>query len=399
MANFEALIRNALASQTDKSPQVREAVYRSSRNALNRIIEGNRSLTVEAAMAKKAELEECITRIEAEFSPPPPMPESPDRFFVPEDDPLYELQQILSDGRTPPPQSEPEPEPYQPQANTGVTGNDPHYESVEAASDEVHPEQAPGDLRPVEPDHHSLADNEVPALGEDDYPLDSRMPDGFRQRRRKQKIGIWIIVTLTILALLGWIAYQLFVAFQDGSLMGLDNSSSGNPNSISNDVNTAGYITVLKPSDLSSLVVAGRGTAELVTQQNTQMIRVRSLRDPANREQPAEPLLLRLKPGVLQQIRNKQVTVEIYAKSGTNMQAQFSVSCEFANGSDCGRKRFVAGIQPQASVFEFDFAGVSNLDADYFIAFNTDTTSNAAITGEGDLLDIVYVRLKTGGSG
>ena len=88
------------------------------------------------------------------------------------------------------------------------------------------------------------------------------------------------------------------------------------------------------------------------------------------------------------------MTIELFAKSGGDGPAQFTVQCDFGDAGNCGRKRFRVGLQPEASVFAFEFGQISNLDQDMFIAINTDTTVNAAITGDGDVLDLIYARLR-----
>ena len=82
LANFEGLIRGAIAAKQALTPEARSEVYQSSRNALSRLIEGNRTLTVESAMQEQSALEEAILRIESEFvrfapvEPSQPLPES-----------------------------------------------------------------------------------------------------------------------------------------------------------------------------------------------------------------------------------------------------------------------------------------------------------------------------------
>jgi len=180
----------------------------------------------------------------------------------------------------------------------------------------------------------------------------------------------------------------------NGTLLG--NNDSGpklNPNSVSQHADSENYITVINANDLSSLNTAGSGKAQIVNQLNSNMIRVNSVRDALNRVEPASPMLIRLKPGVLKQISGKRVTVEIFAKSGGSDSAHFAVGCEFGNLTECGRKRFLAGSQPNASVFAFQMDEVTDINQDMFITLSTDTTSEAAVTGKGDILDIVYIRL------
>lgn len=180
-----------------------------------------------------------------------------------------------------------------------------------------------------------------------------------------------------------------------GTLFGLNQSKPAqNPNAPSNQATSAEYVTILQPGDLSAMITAGRGKAEIVTELNLEMIRLSSVRDDQDRSQPAKPILLRLKPGVLEQISGKNVTFEIYGKSASSSPAQFTVKCQFGALGSCGRKRFRVGLQPEASIFAFDLGVVTDLNMKAYIAISTDTTAAAAATGKGDAIDIVYARLR-----
>ena len=95
------------------------------------------------------------------------------------------------------------------------------------------------------------------------------------------------------------------------------------------------------------------------------------------------------------EIRGKQVTVDILAKSGTSGPATFTVGCELAGEESCGRKRFRVGIQPEPALFEIDVRpDLSDTDRAY-LTINTDIVpATAEETGKGDPVDIVYVRLR-----
>ena len=192
---------------------------------------------------------------------------------------------------------------------------------------------------------------------------------------------------------MAWLTYFIVAGILDGSLFEQNGSARENPNAISRQADSENYITVIEASDLSSLVMSGRGKAEIVKELNSDMIRVNSVRDALNRAEPALPILIKLKPGVLKQISGKRVTVEIFAKSGGGETAHFAVGCEFGSLTECGRKRFLAGSQPNASVFAFQMDTINDISQDMFLTLSTDTTSQAAVTGKGDILDIVYIRL------
>ena len=399
MSNFESLIRGALAKQDAKNPAIRQAIYKSSRNALQKLIDNNRNMTVEMALKQRKSLEAAIDLIEneivnpapepqpepiedpvpsptIELDPPEPVKATPQK--LPED-PLQELKDILSvsDPEIPTPKAvapaieEPE-EPDQAESYT-LDDSIEHNSSVEL-------DTGPAQLN-TELNDDMIVDN------------DHELPQGFSNRRKKQRWYSSVIVILIILGLIGWIGYRLYVSFLDGSLIGF-NPNVNSANEASTGQSSADYITILEPSDLSALETDGRGIVELVTQQNIDIVRMYSIRDSNNRNEPADPILLRLEPGVLEQVSGKTVTIELFAKSGGDGPAQFTVQCDFGNAGNCGRKRFRVGLQPEASVFAFEFGEISNLDQDMFIAINTDTTVNAAITGDGDVLDLIYARLR-----
>ena len=397
MANFERLIRGALASQNASSTEVRQVIYQSSRNALQKIIDNNRSLTLESVMEQKRKLEASIEKIEAEYNPQAPVSshveelqsealarpividEKPEEFITPsvaaapkaaENDPLHEIQQIL-------------------EITTPQATQEKPVSSVET-------EQM---LQPEQAENAAVidggADYEGSLQQQNYYETQESIPLGFSKRRKTQKRFFWTLLTLLVLGLLAWATYIAVMSVLDGSLIGQnnDNGLKQNPNAISRQADSENYITVIEAGDLSSLVMSGRGKAQIVKQLNSDMIRVNSVRDALNRAEPALPILIKLKPGVLKQISGKRVTVEIFAKAGGGETAHFAVGCEFGNLTECGRKRFLAGSQPNASVFAFQMDNVNNINQDMFLTLSTDTTSQAAVTGKGDILDIVYIRL------
>jgi len=417
LANFEALIRGALAAKGAGSLEDRAIVYQSSRNALKRLIEENRSITVESAVLEQKQLEESILRIEAEFQTPP----GPEQIADPEpavefeeqpllhaqdvpqeaslteanypaedvevsqpdtpvNDPFFEIQQVLGvssenlqdQHSVPETQHEPSEPTYQPELPQSAEPlNEPEVQEQLNTDFEEYPPEPPTEIYVDEP---------------------ARIPSGFAKRRKSQRNWFWFIIFLVIIALLGWIGYRTFLGVIDGSLFG---QNDGSGQSIEQKDEQSSYFSIVEPGDLTALVVSDRGRVEIVNEQGLEMIRILSVRNQADRAEAAKPILLRLKPGVIEQIRGKRVTAEIFARSGKSGPAQFSVECQFGSQIGCGRKRFRVGVQPEASIFAFTMEGTRDINSDAFIAMSTDITDNASITGEGDVLDIVYVRLRT----
>jgi hypothetical protein len=447
VADFEKLIRGAILAKNAESAQERAAIYQSSRNALARLIETNRSMTVETALKEQQSLEDSIQQIEYEFTAPPPPPEPPqeeiqepviEQPVVPEAiDPYDQPEQVeipepVFEELSP---QEPSPQEHEqlapaPKPIPQPVRSDPFSELEEvlgadmqryeqSAQPQVETPAAQPDLQ-AQP-KQAIAEPQVPPVAEPAAPHidqaqhvdqgaveydtapeqsdhielneDVRVPPAFAKRRKSQKTFIWIIVLLAILAVVAWIGYRLFLGVTDGSLFGFN---SGNRVTTQEEQarQQEDYFNILEPGDLTALVVSDRGRVEIINEQSLEMIRILSLRDSEDRAEQAEPILIRLKPGVIEQIRGKRVTAEIFARSGKSGPAQFAVECMFGQNIGCGRKRFRIGVQPEASVFAFTLDKNHDTTSKTYIALNTDITDNASITGEGDTLDIVYVRLR-----
>lgn len=388
-------------------------------------------------MEQKRQLENCIEVIEAEYNPPAPQVEpieetqpdveaevfekpaivdpKPDEFIAPpiaeeptiakatnpesgeqNSDPLHEIQQILESTTPNTTQHQAiQHSPAEPAPSVTVEPTINTVQPVAPASPQPEPVMAASPQAPQDAIDLQLQDaSGSPQPQADAYYQEENIPIGFSKRRKKQKRVLWTLIILVILGLLAWIGYIVFTNMLNGTLLG--NNETGpklNPNSISRQADSENYITVIDANDLSSLNTAGSGKAQIVNQLNSNMIRVNSVRDALNRVEPASPMLLRLQPGILQQISGKRVTVEIFAKSGGADSAHFAVGCEFGSLTECGRKRFLAGSQPNASVFAFQMDEVNDINQEMFLTLSTDTTSEAAVTGKGDILDIVYIRL------
>ena len=368
MADFEALIRSALAKQNSGDANVRGKVYQSSRNALNKMITANRGLTVEGALTQQKALEDAIGRIEAEYTAP--MNPAPVRDPAPTPDRAPEVATV---------------EPPVPPQQTAPAG--------EGSQARAFPEDA--SVQPTLEDFEAVRE---PEDGDRIEAMDSfrQMPPEFTRRRKSQKRFLVLIVIFVILLLIAWFVYQAYGNFMGGSLFGDTGGgiTSLDPNSGQN--RDSDYITILEPGDPTPLVTAGRGRAEIVNELNSEMLRIVSVRDDADRLQAAKPIQLKISPGVLQEISGRKITFEIFAKSGGTGPATFSVECMFGELGKCGRKRFRVGLQPEAVVFSADLNRIDTTGVNAYLAINTDITSTSETTGLGDLVDIVYARVRIG---
>ncbi|MCC0022283.1 MAG: hypothetical protein H6888_14545 [Nitratireductor sp.] len=209
--------------------------------------------------------------------------------------------------------------------------------------------------------------------------------------RRLWPIALAIAVILVIL----WLLYALLSNMDEGSRNATSAANGTNPADARQDTSDGSfYITLLEPTDLSALTTAGRGSAELVNEQNRDILRIQSLRENGAKDEIAQPILLKLNPGVIKQIVGKEVTVEIRAKSGSSGPATFAIECSVDGANACGRKRFRVGLQPEDIVFALRPANGFKANSEAWLAINTDVTSAADISGAGEVIDIIYSRIR-----
>lgn len=317
-------------------------------------------------------------------------------------DPMAELEEILSGGKAP---VSPAPEPPIAQVDQNYTTQPVPTVGEQAKAPNFTEHQVQSELR-AEPEVVSVSDQTNSVSIDEEAELadyyaprsdaqPKELPPEFTKRRRSQRRLVWVTIVLLCLGVLAFVGYRIFSDFfntyiangGNGSVVISDNASRKDSNS--------DYINILEPGDLTALSVTDNGKVEIVNEQSNEMIRLMSVRDASNLSAPANPILIRLKPGVIEQVRGKRVTVEIYARSGSGGTSQFTVECRFDNTIGCGRKRFLVGAQPEASIFAFTMEENQPLESSALIAINTDITPAAAELGKGDVLDIVYIRLRT----
>lgn len=230
---------------------------------------------------------------------------------------------------------------------------------------------------------------------DDDFAYPAGDPPPMRRRRTGLLRLAIVIIVLVALAVAGWFLYgramSFFLTARDAPPAAADPVELADTN--------AKYITILAPNDTGGLRTSGRGKAEIVSQGNVDMIRLESVRQPGARAQPSSPILIEIGEGALREIAGHRVTVEIQAKSGSDAKATFAVGCLFDDQDSCGRKRFLVGSQPEAILFKLDIPQSLSQGGKAFLTVNTDVTSNSSVTGGGDVIDIVYARLRYDSNG
>lgn len=401
MADFEGLIRQALAKQDDGDEKIREKVYSSSRSALQRMLASRPGLTPESIEQRQHLLETSISKIETEYlagsassvknqpaventveTPPVPEPVGLKPARPPQQNTGANVPQVQLEPDRP---SE-APMGVDPPASTSTV--QPNTAEVVSPDASVAREPLLGDAPEV------ISDFETQDYAEAD--LSEDFAASYRARRNTIR-WLGIAGLLGVLALVVWVGYLLITSLAGGITVDPVRNSL-NPvsplNQVGGNDKSSQYITILEASDPSAIVTDGRGKASIVEEQSQSLLRLVSIRTGSDRTTPAEPMLLELKPGVLQQIAGKKVTVEVLAKSGSSGPATFAIECALGDYGSCGRKRFRVGLQPEAVVFSVDIAAGSGGSGPAYLAISTDIASSANLTGRGDVLDLVSARVR-----
>lgn len=352
MADFEGLIRQALARHNAADPEVRERVYLSSRNALARMIAAAGPQPIEAIDAQRRALENSIARIEAGYAAPARSPRVEP--VAPAEPGFARPSNVRPDAaRREPPQLRAEPAFGPPAAPEPVALDGP-------------------------PEAYAAGPN----------------PMLVRQSRVLPRI-LGFLAILVLFAIIGWFAWDRLspLLLNPDAIVGGGKPVGSDPAEAAAAAN-ASYIVILSPTDTASLVTSGRGNAKIVQQQDGDMLRLVSVRAADARDKPAEPFLISIRDGALREIAGRRVTVEIQAKSGGSGPVTFAIACEFAGADACGRKRFRLNLQPEAIVFTIEVPESLKEGGEANLAISTDVTNAAGVTGEGDAIDIAYARLR-----
>lgn len=315
-------------------------------------------------------LENSINRIEAGFGPPP---------------------QVIAPPRPAAPTVQQKHPPVQPVSapQQGAVAPDPQGQAARQPAPSGRPDPAfaapRGPASPVEGEYYPEVGFE---LESDDRPV-------YRRQSNILRRVVPILLLVAVLGLAGWLTFSLVNMLLNG---GSQTAQGANPSPAEGGEAPAGsaadFITVLSPTDTSALQTDGRGTAEIINQANNDMIRLVSVRAQGKADTPAEPILLEIAAGTLSQVAGKKMTVEIQAKSGSSSPATFAIGCDFDGQDACGRKRFRVGLQPEAIVFTVSFPQTLAQGGKAYLTLNTDVTSTATQSLEGDPVDIGYARLR-----
>ncbi|RFC69241.1 MULTISPECIES: hypothetical protein [Mesorhizobium] len=418
---IEKAIRNAFEKGDASDQAFRERVYRQAFAALDRVLQANPGVTVESAIKRRKSLQAKIVDIEQEFTNPrepqpdpllvtvPPLPteaasESPRVVHPPVEAPVLSPRatpvpevSIVSVGPAPrtaaPPVPAPQaPEPPAPEPRVEpepvVEAPAPAYEPFvpEVTVEDAAPEPQAEQFEPVIPVSERRVEPEVVS---DDVRPTERVVAG-RERRRRPMAAMFVAVTLfSILAIGVWWAMQT-------GLLGnttqsepvrtvLPPTDDFEPGADEPPVEpgqadaSRDWIEVFNGNDANSLSAPSDASAEAMHDEGQNFVRIKS-------GESGAAVLIDVNPGVLEQIAGKRATFDIVAKAQEGQDTQMSVTCNFGELGDCGRKRYAVGNARADYLFEIDMPA-KKPGAAGTIAINSD------FENKGKSVDIYEVKV------
>lgn len=370
MDPVEKAIRNALEKGNAEDRAFRERVYRSAFAALERATQSQPQLTVEMAIKRRQNLQARITSIESEFLPAAPaLPVQPDEV------PTISLETEDYGAAAP---------------------------AVEAHADDDGRQQAPSvrlddapASAPAAPSVDLGAPDAAPPLAGDVPPAAQVAQDDVRtMRRRRPLAGMFVAVTLLCAAAIGgWWAHQT-------GLLRLPSPSDAPPpppqlseseefdpareaaapvDDLGGGQELRNWITVFSPDDSSGVNAPTGASAEVSEDESGRFIRIRSGKDGAD-------VVFDVGQGVLERIAGKKAVFDISARAEEGTQTQISISCDFGEMGDCGRKRYAVGYERGEYLFDVELSA-NRPGAGGSIAVNSD------FTNEGKALDVYEIRV------
>lgn len=442
---IEKAIRGAFEKGDAEDKAFREKVYRSAFAALDRALQANPNVTVETAIARRKSLQAKITEIESEFIPA--LPEIDPAIFDFSDD---NAEPPAVDLGTRPASSAPAIEPVVPPvvrvAEAAPTRVEPAAPTVdvspptapaaapvvEAPAIEVNstaeaPPAQPAGVSPrtepsfapepsvgpvaaeqgedptafTAPDVASLDMDppRQPPSEEETYEVSPDPDAAVVRERRRPYAAMFIAVTLFVAAAMGlwWAADTGLLkspAERDTSVpnppatteaedfIPEDEEPIQAPKKPGETDELKNWITVFSPEDASQVSAPTDTSAEVVEGDEGQVLRIRS-------GTSGSAILFDVGQGVLEQIAGKRAIFDIVARAEEGQETQISVSCNFGELGDCGRKRYAVGHERGEFLFEIELPA-GQPGAGGTIAISSD------VSNQGKAVDISEIKVSVG---
>ncbi len=357
MDAIETAIRAALAKGDADDRAFREKVYRSVFAALERNIAATAGLAPEAAQRRRDALKARITDIEQEFIPAVEIdrPRPADRAPAPAVDPR------LGSGTAPAvdPLGGPRRAAPAPAVEVGPRPAAAPVPGIPVP--DARREPSFGASEPDVPVERVSSPEADMAFDDGDPGIDG--PGGYeppaRGRRPRRSGAIFAVLTLVAtLAVLLWIAFELGLihppatpaprqpaaeggeAAQPGPALGPGTADASRD-----------WVTVFSPADPTSVVAPSGTQANIVDDDGTTFIRVRS-------GSGGEAVLFDVGQGILERLAGHRAVFDVVARAQDDKDTQISIDCNFGELGDCGRRRYMVGPGRADYLFDIDLPDI-----------------------------------------
>ncbi|RWM25405.1 hypothetical protein [Mesorhizobium sp.] len=396
MDAIEKAIRNAFEKGNAEDRAFREKVYRSAFAALDRVLQANPNVTVEAAINRRKAVQAKIAEIESEFLPAVqavPDVTLPSESGTPAGN-AAPAPSIDTPTQSPAPSVDAPRPPAQAAPSPSITVDGPvQPDASDAPRSRVLP-RVP-DIMPDEalPNAPILDDSPGASVGNGAEVA----PDRDERRIRGRRLPLTaIFVVATLLAAAGIGGY---FAFQNGvfktaaeldtgppeappTLEGEESSQpadTGSPQKPGEADQSKNWINVFSPSDPTHVSTPSDAGAEVMKDDTGQFLRIRS-------GASGSAIAFDVGQGVLEKLAGKHAMFDIIARSEEGKETQISVDCNFGELGDCGRKRYAVGHERNEYLFDVQFPG-KHPGAAGTIAVNSDFDK------QGKSVDIYEIRV------
>ena len=389
MDAIEKAIRNAFEKGKAEDRAFREKVYRSAFAALDRVLQANPNITVEAAIGRRKAVQAKIAEIESEF-----LPAVPDVTLPPENIGGGSPAVDASDRAAAPAVDAPRPVGASSSSPAIAVDGPVQPDASDAPRSRVLP-RVP-DIMPAEtalPDAPMLDDSPGAPVGNGAQVA----PDRDERRIRGRRLPLTMIfVAATLLAAVG---IGLYFAVQTGVFKTaaqldtgppqtpptLDSEDSaqpadtGSPEKPGEADQSKNWINVFSPSDPTHVSTPSDASADVMKDDTGQFLRIRS-------GASGSAIAFDVGQGVLEKLSGKHAMFDIIARSEEGKETQISVDCNFGELGDCGRKRYAVGQQRNEYLFDVQFPD-KHPGAAGTIAINSDFDK------QGKSVDIYEIRV------
>lgn len=220
------------------------------------------------------------------------------------------------------------------------------------------------------------------------------------RRRKRGSFLSFVMVVTTLVAAFGTAAWWVQTSGLLKSAAERDTSVANPPSTVQSEdfdggegLRTLGnqsgfsddWVEVFKPADVANVTAGNRASADPVSDESGQRLRIISATAEADGN-----VLVEIPASVLGQISGKTSTVALSVQADAGKQTQFSVECDFSSLGDCGRHRFTVNDEKSDMLFQVTFDRSLAPSSPGHILINSD------VTGAGNSLSLFAVRILPG---